>query len=79
MLNTSLQFDWLIRGPSKAVLDFEKAFWTSNLVTIDSSRVLKDKLARIAGRELSGTCSNKNHRHFAENLPITQRRASKNL
>ena len=42
-LDTISKFDWLIRGPSKAVLNLEKAYWTSNSVTTESSRVLKDK------------------------------------
>ena len=43
----------LIRSPSKAILNLEKAYWTSNSVTTKSWLVLKDKLARSVRQELS--------------------------
>ena len=54
-------------------MDLQRAVWTSNLVTIKSLRVLKDKLV---GQKLLGTYSNKNHRQYADNLPKTDRRLS---
>ena len=49
---TNSQFDWLIRGPSKDVLDLEKAYWTSDSATIQSRHVLTDKHVRSVGREI---------------------------
>ena len=57
-------------------MDLPKAVWTSDSVTIKSQCVLKDKLTRSEGEELSGTCSNKNHRQPADNIPRTHRRFS---
>ena len=56
-----------------------KPYWISNSVTIKPKSVLKDKLARSVGRELSGTYSNKNHQQLAENLMRTHQRFSKSL
>ena len=51
------------------MLDFEKTSWTSNSVTINSLRVLKDKLVKSVGRELSGIYSHKNYRQHADSSP----------
>ena len=57
----NLQYGWLIQGPSKAILDLEKACCTLHSVTIKSLRVLKDKFTRSVGQELTATYSNRNH------------------
>ena len=68
-ISTNSQFDWLIRGPSKAVLDLAKAYWTTSSVTIRSQHVLTN-LRKVWNWVLF----KKDHQlQFHENLPRSHR------